>query len=83
MSYIIILFIIIIAIILLKIVINVRIKEIKNIANNKKLDEITNKFPENIEICKKILNITKNKNVKIEENKDVTSYDNTDSSIAV
>lgn len=70
MSYIIILFIIIIAIILLKILINVSIKEIKNIANNKKLDEITNKFPENIEICKKILNITKNKNVKIEENKD-------------
>ena len=42
------------------------IKKIKEIAYDKNLNEITNKLPENTEVCKSILSIINNKNVVIE-----------------
>lgn len=46
------------------------IKKLKQIAENKELNELTNSFPENIEICKTILNSMKNTKVKIKEEKE-------------
>lgn len=63
----------IVAIILLKIGLNVHFKDmqkIKEIGYDKELNKIGNKFPTNIEICKKILEKLNNKDVKIEEDKD-------------
>ena len=68
MSYIVVLLISIIATIILKIIINTKIKDIKDIAENHKLDNISNKFSDNIEICKSILKTIKNDNVNIKEN---------------
>ena len=45
------------------------LKKIMNIAKNQKLDDIAKKYPSNIEICKKYLEILHNDNVIIEENK--------------
>ena len=63
----------IITIILLKIGLNVKIKDIKRIKEigyDKNLNNIANKFPENKEICIEILEKLNNKDVKIEENKE-------------
>ena len=63
----------IITIILLKIGLNVKIKDIKKIKEigyDKDLNNIANKFPENKEICEEILRKLNNKNVKVEEAKD-------------
>ena len=63
----------IITIILLKIGLNVRIKDIKKVKEigyDKDLNAIANKFPENKEICEEILKKLNNKDVKIEENKE-------------
>ncbi len=71
MEYIIIVIISIIVVILLKIGFNIKvndIKEIKKIGEDKNLNEIAKKFPENIEICNSILKKLKNNNVQIEEN---------------
>ena len=43
------------------------IKEIKNLANNEELKNISNKYPSDTEICKVILKKFNNENVKIEE----------------
>ena len=43
------------------------IKKLKELGYDKSLNEITNKLPENKEICKNILKILNNENVKIEE----------------
>ena len=63
----------VITIILLKIGLNVKIKDIKKIKEigyDKELNKIANKFPENKEICEEILKKLNNKNVKIEENEE-------------
>ena len=70
MELIIILAILIFILVLLAIVFKVNIKKIKQIGENKELDNLTEKYPENIEICKTILEMLNNKNVTIEENKD-------------
>ena len=57
MELIICLVLIFLGIILLKIVFNVKIKEIKELKENKKLEKITNKFPNNKEIAKELLAI--------------------------
>ena len=44
------------------------IKEVKELAMNKELNTLTNKYPSNVEICKEILKKLHNENVKIEEN---------------
>ena len=43
------------------------IKKLKELGYDKSLNEITNKLPENKEICKSILKMLNNENVKIEE----------------
>ena len=51
-------------------VLELNIKKLKAIGENKELDELTNSFPENIEICKSILKMLKNENVKVIEEKE-------------
>lgn len=73
MEYIVIIVICVITIIFLKIGFNVHltdIKQIKEIGNDKKLNKIANKFPDNKEICQSILNKLNNSDVKIEENEE-------------
>ena len=73
MEYIITIAIMAISIILLKIGLNIHIKDIKKIKEigyDKELNKIASKFPANKEICTKILEKLDNKKVKIEEEKD-------------
>ena len=70
MEFIIIAIVSIIVTIILGILFDYNLKKIKNITKNKELDEVVKKYPDNIEICKNILNKLNNENVKIEENKD-------------
>jgi len=60
----------IVILIILKIIFKINFKELKKMETNEALDKITNKFPENIEICKTILKKLKNENVEIEEDKE-------------
>lgn len=69
-SYVIIIFICIIFLIVLWFVLDLNIKKIKEIAENKELDELTNSFPENIEVCKSILDKLGNSEVQIKEEKE-------------
>lgn len=62
-----------ITIVLLKVGLNVKIKDIKRIKKigyDKTLNDIAKKFPNNKEICQDVLKMINNKNVKIEESKD-------------
>ena len=73
MEYIITIVIMVISIVLLKIGVNIHlkdIKQIKEIGYDKELNKIASKFPENKEICTKILEKLGNQKVKIEEEKD-------------
>lgn len=73
MEYVIVIILIIATIILLKIGLDIKIKDVKNIKNlgyDKNANEILRSFPENAEICKEILNMLDNKDVKIEEVQD-------------
>lgn len=56
--------------VVLTIVFNINIKEVKEVAKNPELDKLTQKYPENIQICKDILKKINNNNVKIEEDKE-------------
>lgn len=67
MEELIILIVIIISIIVLKKVFKANVKEIKDIANDEKLNNITKTLPSNKEICKTILKKLNNENVEIEE----------------
>lgn len=60
----------IILIFMLFFIFSVNMKKLKNMINIKELDDISNKYPSNIEICKEYLKKLKNENVQIEENKD-------------
>lgn len=62
--------VLIICAILYFIVFEVSMKKIKEAAEDKELDELVNKFPENEEICKSILKKLGNEKVKIKENED-------------
>ena len=70
MEVLIILLIFILSLLMLGIIFKINIKNVKQIAENKELDELTEKYPSNIDVCKSILEMLNNKNVKIEENKD-------------
>lgn len=73
MEYMIVLIIIILAGIFIKNAMEIKLKDIKvikEIGSNQTLNEITNKFPENKEVCKEILKQLNNETVEIEENKD-------------
>lgn len=74
MNYTIILITSLIILVVLKIVIGANISKVKKIGNNKEIEEIVNKFPDNIKICNDILNDI-NKKVKIKEDENSkTSY---------
>lgn len=59
-----------IAIILFKFVFKINLKKAKALQENKELEKITDKFPENIEVAKEMIDMLGNKGVKIEEAKD-------------
>ena len=70
MEYIFIICICVFTMIILKFVWSIKIKDIKKLKKlgyDKGLNEITNKLPENKEICESILKMINNENVKIEE----------------
>lgn len=58
------------AIILFKFVFKINFKKAKALQENKELEKITDKFPENIEVAKEMLDMLGNNGVKIEEAKD-------------
>lgn len=63
------LILIILAIILFKIIFKINIKKMKEKKENKELEEITDKFPQNVEVAKTMLEMLDNNSVKIEETK--------------
>ena len=73
MEYIIVLITLIIILIITAIVYNLNPKEVKKMAKRPKLDEIVNKMPDNIEVCKSILKKLNNEDVKIEEDKNASN----------
>lgn len=70
MEYILILIGCLITIAILYFALGVNIRKIKEIGNNKKLNELVSKFPENEEICKSILKKLKNEKTKVKQNED-------------
>ncbi len=70
MENIVVIFCILITVILLKIVLKINLKKAKHLKENKKLEKVTDKFPENIQIAKEMLEMLGNTNVQIEEAKD-------------
>lgn len=69
MEFRILLIILVIIYFILKFIFDANIKKIREIGENKELDELTQKYPENIEICKEYLKKLNNENVQIEEDK--------------
>ncbi len=76
MEFIVLLIIVIIIYFILRFIFDFNMKKIKEIGEDKELDKLTQKYPENIEICKAYLKKLNNENVKIEEDKNsnVTLY---------
>ena len=76
MEFIVLLIIMMLIYIVLRFMFDVNIKELKRIGEDRELDELTQKYPENIEMCKWYLKKLNNKNVKIEEdqNSNATLY---------
>lgn len=64
------LFLCILTIILFKIIFKINFKKAKELENNDSMQKITDKFPENIEIAKEMLEMLENKEVTIEQAKD-------------
>lgn len=60
----------VLAIIVFKFIFKVNLKKAKSLQENKELEKITDKFPDNIEVAKEMLDMLGNKGVKIEEAKD-------------
>ena len=60
-------------IIILRILFGSSKKQIEAIAENKKLDELVSKYPDNIDMCKEYLKILNNETVAIEEDKQATN----------
>lgn len=69
MEQIICIFISILTIIFFKLIFKINIKQAKALEENKTLQKITDKFPENVQIAKEMLEMLNNKNVAIEEAK--------------
>ncbi len=59
--------------IILRILFGCSKKQIKVIAENKTLDEIASKYPDNIDMCKEYLKMLNNETVTIEEDKQATN----------
>lgn len=66
----------ILAIIIVRAMMKMNVKQLEKIALNPELNEITKKYPRNIEICKTILEKLENKTTKLEEdiNSEATLY---------
>lgn len=60
----------VITIILFKFIFKINLKKAKDLKENKELEEITDKFPENVQVAEEMLEMLGNKGVKIEEAKD-------------
>lgn len=73
MEFIVLLIIVVIMYFILKFIFSFNMKKIKEIGEDKELDKLTQKYPENIEICKDYLKKLNNENVNIEEDKDSNS----------
>ena len=69
MEFIVLLIIVIIMYLILRFIFDFNMKKIKELVEDKELDKLTQKYPENVEICKWYLKKLKNENVKIEEDK--------------
>lgn len=69
MEFIILLIMVVIIYFILIFIFDFNIKKIKSIGENKQLDKLVEKYPENINICKDYLKKLNNENVKIEEDK--------------
>lgn len=69
MSLVIVIILIFVILVGLKIILNIDILTLKEFTKNEKLNKITDAFPENLEICKKICKMIGNEKVKIEEDK--------------
>ena len=74
MESLIIFILVVITIIILKIILGSNKKIIMQIANNEKLNNIVQKLPDNINICKDILKKLKNEKVKIEEQENTNCF---------
>ena len=59
--------IVLVSIVLLKIIFKLDIKKAETLTENKELEKLTDKFPENVEVAKEMLKMLKNEKVKIEE----------------
>ena len=57
-------------IILFKVIFKINLKKAKSLQENKEAQKITDKFPENVEVAKEMLQMLGNEGVKIEEAKD-------------
>lgn len=73
MDFIVLLIIVVVLYLLLRIIFDFNIKRLKSFGENTELDELTNGYPSNIEICKSYLKMLKNENVVIEEDKNANS----------
>ncbi len=74
MESLIIFILVVITIVILKLMLGSNKKIIMKIANNEKLNNIVQKLPENIDICKDILKKLRNNKVKIEEQENTNCF---------
>jgi len=74
MESLIIFILVVITIVILKLMLGSNKKIIMKIANNEKLNNIVQKLPENIDICKVILKKLRNEKVKIEEQENTNCF---------
>lgn len=74
MESLIIFILVVITIVILKLMLGSNKKIIMKIANNEKLNNIVQKLPENIDICKDILKKLRNEKVKIEEQENTNCF---------
>lgn len=60
---------ILVSIVLLKFIFKIDFKKAEKLEENKKLEKLTDRFPENVDIAKEMLAMLKNEKVKVEEAK--------------
>lgn len=65
--------ILVLAVIAFKIIFKINLKKAKSLKENKEAEEITDKFSDNIEVAKEMLDMLNNKDVKIEEKKNTNT----------
>ena len=70
MTYIVIIITCILILLFLRMVLGFNMKGIKNLAENKELDSLTNSFPENMEVAKSMLKMLGNETVDLEVDKE-------------